>query len=155
MAFVNQHPFGVEFDSFLVQQLQLAVVDGPGASYDHLAGLEDEGSRLGVTDTDADRRETFRVVFSVAEVERNALEVKLAFDVRRRDNVAEGWALFQSNGPLLEHPVDVFRRWFILGNAGGVFGSPATRHVGSKLVSDDCSLPRRGRRLGEKQTMRS
>jgi len=25
MAFVNQHPFGVEFDSFLVQQLQLAL----------------------------------------------------------------------------------------------------------------------------------
>ena len=115
---------------------ELAVVDGLGARHDHLTGLEDESSRLGVTDTDADRRKAFWVVFSVAQMERNSLEVKLAADIGRRDNVAEGWALLQSDALLLEHPVDVFRCRFIFGNAGDVWGfeaSSATRHVGSKL----------------------
>jgi hypothetical protein len=123
---------------------ELAVIDGLGSSYDHLAGLEDHGSRLRITNTNADRGKAFWVVFGVTEMERNAFEVKLAADVGSRDNVAEGWALLQSDTLLLKHPVNVLRCRFIFGDAGGIWSfetSSTMRHVGSKLVSDDRSLP--------------
>ena len=37
---------------------ELAVIDGLGSRYDHLAGLEDKGSHFGVTDMDADLRKS-------------------------------------------------------------------------------------------------
>lgn len=51
-------------------------------------------------------------------MECNALEVNLATDVGRRDNVAQCWALFQDDIILLKYPFDVLHSRFIFQERG-------------------------------------
>lgn len=102
-------------------------------------------------------REALWIAFGVTQMEFNALEVKVAANVSRYD-------MIQNNALLLEHSVGIPNSRLILKNAGDVWGfdaNSATRHVGSKLFSedwgycgeeeDDCAKHRRdGRRDKER-----
>ena len=58
-----------------------------GACTHHLARREDEGRGLGLSDAHDDGREALGVVFGVASVQRNLLQIELASQVHRRDDV--------------------------------------------------------------------
>ena len=60
-----------------------------GARHDHLPRAEDEGGGLGLADAHDDGGESLRVVLGVACVQCDRLEVELAAEVARRDDVLQ------------------------------------------------------------------
>ena len=76
-------------DTGILARGKLGVIFRLGTGDDHLAGSEDEGSRLGLTDTHDDGGETLGVVLCVSGMQSNRLEVQTAIKVDRGHDVLQ------------------------------------------------------------------
>lgn len=88
------YEFGIEAelldDAGILATSKLAVILRLGTGDDHFATGENQGGRLGLTDTHDDGSETLRVVLGITGVQSNRLEVKSTIEVNRGNDVLQG-----------------------------------------------------------------
>lgn len=77
-------------DTSVLAAGKLAVILGLGTSDDHLARGEDQGGRLGLTDTHDDGGKTLWVVFGITGVQGDGLQIETTVKVDRSDDVSLG-----------------------------------------------------------------